>query len=163
MKLPNLLMLIKQKTVSLPRNLARVTFGKLLIVLSAKVNLLYFLCLMALRCFLLHLRKQNCLLETFPRSNLDDSDITLPAFPLKLHNIAVTPMLVEKVITNLDFSKASRPVCIPVVALRRCGPEPLYLLAELSNMCLKESFSPCCWEFSTVFSVFKNVGGVVLG
>ena len=39
-------MLIKQKSLLLPRNLALVTFGKLPIVLSTKVNLLYFLCSM---------------------------------------------------------------------------------------------------------------------
>ena len=43
LKLPNLRMLIKQKSPSLPRNLALRTFGKLLIVFSAKANLLYFL------------------------------------------------------------------------------------------------------------------------
>ena len=38
LKLPNLCMLIKQKSPLLPRNLVLVTFGELLIVLSAKVN-----------------------------------------------------------------------------------------------------------------------------
>ena len=42
-KLPNLHMLIKQKSPSLPRNLAVGTFGELLIVFSTKVNLLYLL------------------------------------------------------------------------------------------------------------------------
>ena len=53
-------------------------------------------------------------------SNLDDSGISLPIFPsrtnLKLHhNVSITPEMVEKVITNLDSSKASGPNCIPVV------------------------------------------------
>ena len=39
LKLPNLHILIKQKSPSLPRNLVLETFGKLLIVLSTKVNL----------------------------------------------------------------------------------------------------------------------------
>ena len=39
LKLPNLHMLIKQKTPSLPKNLALRTFGKLLTVFSIKVNL----------------------------------------------------------------------------------------------------------------------------
>ena len=43
LKLPNLNMLIKQKSPLLPKNLALVTFGKLLIVFSTKVNLLYLL------------------------------------------------------------------------------------------------------------------------
>ena len=41
LKLPNFHMLIKQKNPSLPRNLALATFGKLLVVFSTKVNLLY--------------------------------------------------------------------------------------------------------------------------
>ena len=58
--------------------------------------------------------------ENFSKnSNLDDSGISLPVFPsetnLKLHNISVTPKMVKKVITYLDFSKASHPDCIPVV------------------------------------------------
>ena len=40
-KLPNLPMLIKQKSLSLPSNLALGTFGELLIMFSRKVNLLY--------------------------------------------------------------------------------------------------------------------------
>ena len=41
LKLLNLHMLIKQKSPLLPRNLASVTSGELLIVFSTKVNLLY--------------------------------------------------------------------------------------------------------------------------
>ena len=55
-------------------------------------------------------------------SNLDDSGISLPVFcsrtNLKLHNISVTPKMVRKVIMNLDLSKASGPVCIPVLVLK---------------------------------------------
>ena len=44
-------------------------------------------------------------------SNVDDSRISVPVFPsgtnLKLHNISVTPKIVQKVITNLDSSKSS--------------------------------------------------------
>ena len=49
----------------LPRNLALVTCGELLIVFSTKVNLLYLLDSTTRRCCLLHLRKQNCLLKIF--------------------------------------------------------------------------------------------------
>ena len=75
-------------------------------------------------------------------SNLDDSGISLPVFPsrtnLKLHNISITPKMVNKVITNLDSSKASGPDCIPVVVLKNCEPEHSYILAKLFNKCLKE-------------------------
>ena len=57
-------------------------------------------------------------------SYLDDSGISLPAFPsrtkLKLHNISVTLMMVKKVILNLDLSKASGPDCILVMVIKNC-------------------------------------------
>ena len=60
-------------------------------------------------------------------SNLDDSCISLPAFPsrtnLKLHNIYVPRKMIRKVVMNLDLSKASGPDCIPVVILKNCEPE----------------------------------------
>ena len=60
-------------------------------------------------------------------SNLDEAGMSLPIFPsitnLKLHRISLTPMLVRKVITNLDLSKASGPDCIPGVVLKNCEPE----------------------------------------
>ena len=65
LKLPNLYMLIKQKSPLLPRNLALVTSGGLLIVFSTKVNLLYLLYSTGRRCCLLNLIKQNCLLKMF--------------------------------------------------------------------------------------------------
>ena len=96
-------------------------------------------------------------------SNLDDSGTSLPVFPsrssLKLHNISLTPKMVKKVIANLDSSKASGPDCIPVVVLKNCEPELSYILAELFNMCLKESCFPDCWKISWKNTpVFKNVG-----
>ena len=142
-------MLIKQKSPLLPRNLALETFGRLLRVFSTKVNLLYLLYSTAQRCCLLHLIKQNCLLKKkFMNSNLDDSGIPLPVFPsrtnLKLHNVSATPEMVKKVIMNLDLSKASSPDSIPVVVPKNCEPELSYILAELSNKCLKESCLPDC-------------------
>ena len=101
--------------------------------------------------------------QNFPlNSNLDHSGISLPVFPsttnLKLHNIPVTPKMVRKVVMNLDLSKASGPNCIPVVVLKNCEPELSYILAELFNKCLKESYFPDCWKVSSVVPVFKNVG-----
>ena len=65
-------------------------------------------------------------------SNLDDSGISLPAFPSR---------------TN-----------IPVVVLKNCEPELSCILAELFNKCLRESYFPDCWKVSSVVPVFKNVG-----
>ena len=66
--------------------------------------------------------------------------------------------MVKKVITNLDSSKASGLDCIPVVDLQNCEPELSYILAELFNMCLKESCFPGSWKVSLVIPVLKNVG-----
>ena len=59
---------------------------------------------------------------------------------------------------NLDSSKTSGPDFIPVVVLKNFEPEHSYILAELFNMCLKESCFPDCWKVSSVVPVFKNVG-----
>ena len=113
--------------------------------------------------------QRNCLqhlieqiAKNFSRnSNLDDSGIYLPVAPsrtnLKLNNISVTPKLVEKVITNLDLSKAPQPDCIPVAAFKNDGSEFSHILAELFNICLKEPCFPDCWKISLVVHVFKNV------
>ena len=65
--------------------------------------------------------------------------------------------MVEKAIMNLDLSKASCPDCITVVVLKTYEPELFYILAELFNMCLKDSYFPDCWKVSLVVPVFKNV------
>ena len=94
--------------------------------------------------------------------NFDDLGISLPVFPsranLKLYNISVTLKMVKKVIMNLGSSNASGHDCIPVVVLKDCEPELSCILAELINMCLRESCLPDCWRVSWVVSVFKNVG-----
>ena len=66
--------------------------------------------------------------------------------------------MIEKVITNLDSSKASGPDCIPVVVLKSCESELSYIPAKLFSNCLKESYFPDCWKVSSVVPVFKNVG-----
>ena len=93
--------------------------------------------------------KTNMFAENFSKnSNLYDSGISLPVFPskasLKLYNISVTSKMVKKVIANLDSSKVPGLDCIPVVVLKNCEPELSYILAELFNMCLKESCFPDC-------------------
>ena len=146
-------MLLKQKSPSLPRNLAVRTFGELLIVFSTMVNLLCLLYSVDQRCCLLHLIKQNYLLKTFLGPLIL---MTLVSHYLLLYNISITHNMVKKVITNFDSSKASHPDCIPVVVLRNCGPELSNILAEPFNMCLKESFFSNCWKVSLMVPVFKN-------
>ena len=84
--------------------------------------------------------------------------VSLYLFNLKLRNISVTPKMVKKVIANLDSSKAPDFDCIPVLVLKNCEPELSYILAELFNMCLKESCIPDCLKVSSVIPVFKIVG-----
>ena len=45
---------------------------------------------------------------------------------------------------KLDSSKASGPDFIPVVVLKNCEPDLSYILAELFNIGLKESYFPDC-------------------
>ena len=84
----------------------------------------------------------DCLLKTFLRT-LDELGISLPVFPsrtnLKLHNISVTCIMVKKVITKLDSSKASHPDRILVVVLEYCKLKLSFIIAELFIKCLKES------------------------
>ena len=135
-------MLIKQKIPLLLRNLALETLGGLLIVSSAKVNLLY---LNGSEELSSASDKTKLFGKNFSKnSNLDDSGISLPLFhsttDLKLHNISVTPKMVKKVVKNLDLSKASGPDFIPVGVRKNYELELSYILAELFNKCLKDSF-----------------------
>ena len=82
LKLPNLHMVIKQKSPLLPRNLAPGTFGELLIVFSTKVNLLYLLNSAARMCCLLHLINQNYFQKTFLRTLILMTQLYLYLFSL---------------------------------------------------------------------------------
>ena len=75
-----------------------------------------------------------------------------------MHSIFIALKVVKKVIANHDSLKASGPDCISIVILKTCELELSYILAELFNMCLKESCFIGCWKVSLVVPVFKNVG-----
>ena len=64
---------------------------------------------------------------------------------------------VQKVIMNLDSSKASGPDSISLVVLKNCEPEISCILDEILNMSLKKSCFPDYWIVSLVVPVFKNV------
>ena len=155
-------MLIKQKSQS-TRNLTLRILGELPILFSTKVNLLHTLYSAIQSCCFLHLIKQKLFAENTSKiSNLEDSGISLPVFfsrtNLKLHNSYVTPKMVKKVIMNHYFSKTSGTDCNTVEVLRNCELELSYILAELFNKCLKESYFLDCWEVSSSVSALKNVG-----
>ena len=155
-------MLLKERNPSFPRNLVLGTFEELLIVFSTKLNLLYLLYSMS-QVLSSASDEAKLFAKNFSENcNLDESGISLSVFPsrtnLKLHNTSITAKRVKKVITNLDSSKASGSDCIPVVVLRNCEPGLSNILAELFNICLKESCFPDCWKVSSVVPVFKNIG-----
>ena len=127
-------MLIKQKSPLLPRNLALVTSGGLLIVFSTKFKSAIPPLFNGPEVLSSASDKAKLFAENFSlNSNLEDSGVSLPVFPsrtnLKLHNISITPKMVRKVVLNLGLSKASGPDCIPVVVLKNCEPELSYILA----------------------------------
>ena len=110
-----------KRVLSLFRNLAFATFGKLLMDWASG--------------------KAKLFAKTFSKKNfnLDVSRVSLLAFPirtyLKPHNIHVTAKLVKTVITLLEMTKALGYDCIPVVVLKQCEPELSYVLAELLIIC----------------------------
>ena len=61
------------------------------------------------------------------------------------------------IISDYYFSKVSGLDYIPVVILENSGLELLYILAELLNMCLKESYLP---DFKEVAFLVFVVGSV---
>ena len=147
-------MLIKQKSLSLLRNIALATFGKLLImfkVISAIPPLFNNSEVLSSAC-----DKAKLFAKNFSKnSNLNGLSISLLVSPsranLQLHNISILSRMAEKVTTNLDSSKESGPDCIPVDDLKNCEPELSYILAEFFNKCLKEScFRDCCKVSSVV-------------
>ena len=138
-----------KESISLPRNLALGTFGKLLTVFPSKGKPAIPPLFNAPEVLPSASDKAKLFAKNFSKnSSLDDSGISLPVFPsrtnLKLHNISITRKMVNKVIMNLDSSKASGPDCNPVVVLKNCEPELSYILAKLFNKCLKES----CFRWS---------------
>ena len=64
---------------------------------------------------------------------------------MKLHIILITPKLIEEIITYLYYSKPSCLNSVRMMVQNNCPYELSYMLAELFNMCLKEScFLDCC-------------------
>ena len=142
-------MLIKQKSLSFPRNVAIVTYGELPVVFSTKINSAIPPQFNSLDVLSSASDKAKLFAENFYRnSSLDNLGISLSVFPpgttLKLRNIFVTPKMVKKAIMNLDLSKASGPDCILVMVLKNCELEHSYILVELFSKCLKESCFPDC-------------------
>ena len=141
-------MLIKQKSLSLPRSLALMISGALLIVFSTKVKDESAIPLLFNGLELWSSASDTAKLfakNLSGNSNFEDSGMCLPAFSsrtkLKLRNICVIPKLDKKLITNLDLSKVSGLDCIPVLVLKNCESGFSYMLDELLNMSEGINFS----------------------
>ena len=65
--------------------------------------------------------------------------------------------MVEKIITDLNSSKAPGPDCMPIKIEKNCEPKHSYIVTELFNMCQKESCFPECCKSTSVVPIFKNV------
>ena len=161
LKLPNLCMLLKQESITF-QELGSRDFWQIANSVLSKGKSAIPPLLNGLEVLSSASDKAKLFAKNFSKnSNPDDSGISLLIFAsrtnVKLHNISVTPKIVKKVITNLDSSKVPGPDCIPVVVLKKCELELLYILAELFNMCLKESCFADFWKVSLVVPVFKYV------
>ena len=145
----NLHMLIKQKSPLLPRNFGSQDFWQIANSVLNKGKSAIPPLFNGPKVLSSASDKAKLFAQNFSRnSNLGDSGISIPVFPsrtnLKLHSISVTSKMVEKVIMDLDLTKASGPDCNPVVTGKTSEPEFSYILAELFNKCLKESCFPYC-------------------
>ena len=147
LKLPNLLMLMKQ-------NLADVTFGGLLLVFSTSIPSLF----NGLEVLPSASDKVNLRAENVSKNSSAYCLLSLLDLILNLHNIPVTPRLVKKVIIVLHSSMVCGPDCIWMMVLRNCEPEFSHMFAELFNICLKESPDPGCYSVSSVDPAFENSG-----
>ena len=109
---------------------------------------------MVLRYWTLLLTKKNCLLKNFLGILILMTRVLYlvtyfsSKINLKMHNILVTPKLVQKLITNLDSSSLSGLNFILVVVLRKCEPELSSVIAKLSKLCLKVPCFQDCWKVS---------------
>ena len=109
-------MLIKQKSPSLPRNLALGNFWQIANSVLNKGKSAIPPLFHDQEVLPSASDKAKLFAENFSKnSNRHDSGISLPVFPSrtnqKLHNISATPEMVKKVMINLDLSKASGPDC----------------------------------------------------
>ena len=136
LKLPNLLMLIKQKTLSLLRNLALVTFGELLIELSDNINLLFN------RIVVLSSAsdRQNCFQKTFLKTQILMTQVYLYLlFLLGLIQKCILSMWLQ---ATLTYQR-----CLALIVFMWWFWVRAWTFIHTSwtfNMCLKEPCFPDC-------------------
>ena len=95
---------------------------------------------------MLSAHKTKLFAEIFSKnSNIDNSGISfLSGTNLKMHNILLALIVVKNFKTDLHSSKVSGSDCIHAVLLKNYKPELSCILANLFNICLKESYFGDC-------------------
>ena len=93
-------------------------------------------------------------------STINDTGVQLPTFPPRTQHSLPLPRIsskrVQKIIFQLDSSKASGPDSIPVTVLQHCAPELSSILSKIFNLCLKTCTFPTCWKQAIVVPVPKK-------
>ena len=93
-------------------------------------------------------------------STIRDAGVQLPSFPPRTQHSVSLPLIsskrVQKLIFELDSSKASGPDSIPVTVLRHCAPELSAILSKMFNLSLKTCTFPTCWKQAVVVPVPKK-------
>ena len=74
-----------------------------------------------------------------------------------LHDCTFNPSIPNffRLCSLLLYAQLFLFLCFPAVVLKNCEPKLSYILAELFNKYLKESFFPDCWKVSSLVLVFN--------
>ena len=92
---------------------------------------------------------------------LPDSNIPLPPMHYltlaRLDRIAVTPLMVKKILLSLNVNKAVGPDHVGNRILKECAESLCHPLAILFQSSLDMGVFPTCWKDAQVSSIFKQI------
>ena len=118
---------------------------------------------MTWRNYFLYLIKQDYLLKSVLRALLLTNQVSLYLlFLLELICSCIVFLWLSSYLRRSQptFLKLTDTDWIPVV-LTNCESELSNIVADLFNICLKESCLPNCWKISSVVPIFENVWRVI--
>ena len=161
LKLPNLLVLIKQNNLSLARNMTLATFGELFLAFSTNLIELYLVYLMVLRCSLLNLISQSYLLKFFVRLLILLTKVSLYLF----YHVELIWTAWCSWTFHIDWAGHNRPRFLARVWLWlyfSSGSEDLSTwtfmdISWTSQYVSERILFPDCPKLSYVVPVFRNV------
>ena len=161
LKLPNLLVLIKQNNLSLARNMTLATFGELFLAFSTNLIELYLVYLMVLRCSLLNLISQSYLLKFFVRLLILLTKVSLYLF----YHVELIWTAWCSWTFHIDWEGHNRPQFLARVWLWlyfSSGSEDLSTwtfmdISWTSQYVSERILFPDCPKLSYVVPVFRNV------